>query len=107
MDRVAIICLGAFGDCCNALPIALHEYQHGKRVTFYIAQEFATLLDGVSYVEPYVWNGHYSECIKAAEPADKSGNFESVLVFQCSGSSFNRQPDSFCKEAWRAVGMLH
>lgn len=107
MGKVAIICLGAFGDCCNALPIALHEFQHGNHVTFYIAREFESLLDGVTYVDRRVWDGHYSECLQAAEHAEKSGEFESVLVVQCYGSPVERNTDSFCKEAWRLVGRLH
>lgn len=107
MENVAIICLGALGDCCNALPIALHEFQQDNNVTFYIAQEFASLLDGVTYCEREIWPGHYSECMRAAEHAESSGKYDRVLVIQCYGSSIERQTDSYCKEAWRAVGKLH
>lgn len=107
MENVAIICLGALGDCCNALPIALHEFQNDNNVTFYIAQEFAPLLDGVTYCSREIWPGHYSECMRAAEHAESSGKYDRILVVQCYGSSIERQTDSYCKEAWRAVGKLH
>lgn len=107
MEEVAIICLGAYGDCCNALPLALHEFQQDNNVTFYISREFATLLDGVTYCQPFVWEGHYSECLKAAEHAANSGKFDRIMVVQCYGTNIDRQTDSFCKEAWRAVGKLH
>jgi hypothetical protein len=107
MQRVAIICLGALGDCCNALPIALHEFQQDNNVTFYIAREFASLLDGVTYCEREIWDGHYSECLKAAEHAWRSGLYDRIMVVQCYGTSIERQTDSYCKEAWRAVGKLN
>lgn len=106
--RVCIVNLGAFGDICAVgLPIAFHEFQQGNHVTFIIAKEFASLLDGVTYVEREIWDGHYSEPLKAAEWAEKSGRFDSVLVSQCYGSPVERQTDSFCKESWRLVGKLH
>ncbi len=107
MQRVAIICLGAFGDCCNALPLARYEFQEGNHVTFYISKEFASLLDGVTYCEREVWPGPYHECLKAAENAEQSGKYDRIMVVQCYGTPIERQTDSFCKEAWRAVGKLH
>ena len=89
------------------LPIALHEFQQGNHVTFVIAREFASLLDGVTYVTPQIYDGNYSECLKAAEQAEQSGKFDKVMVCQVYGTSIDRQTDSFVKEAWRAVGKLH
>lgn len=105
--RVAVICLGRFGDCCGALQIALHKFQQGNHVTFIIAREFASLLGGVTYVEPQIYDGNYSECLKAAEQAEQSEKFDKVMVCQVYGTSIDRQTDSFVKEAWRAVGKLH
>ncbi|HSS95606.1 MAG TPA: hypothetical protein VLK33_01175, partial [Terriglobales bacterium] len=105
--KIAIITLGALGDICNSLPLALHEFQQGNQVTFIIAREFASLLDGVSYVEKEVWDGPYHESLRAAEWAEQSGRFDTVLVCQCYGTPIERQTDSYCKEAWRAVGKLH
>jgi hypothetical protein len=107
MQRVAIICLGAFGDCCNALPIALHEFQQDNNVTFYIAREFESLLDGVTYCEKAVVDTHYSNCLQVAEAAEATGKYDRILVVQCYGTNIERQTDSYCKEAWRAVGKLH
>lgn len=107
MQRVAIICLGAYGDCCNALPLALHEFQEGNQVTFYIAREFEGLLDGVTYCEKSVVDTHYSNCLPLAEQAEKTGKYDRVMVVQCYGTPIERQTDSYCKEAWRAVGKLH
>ena len=107
MERVAIVCLGAMGDCCNALPIALHEFSLGNHVTFYIAREFASLLDGVTYCEPAVVDTHYRNCLPVADEAERTGKYDRVLIVQCYGTPLDRQTDSFCKEAWRAVGMLN
>lgn len=107
MQRVAIICLGAFGDCCNALPIALYQWSMGHHVTFFIAKEFASLLDGVTYCDREIWDGHYSEPLKAAEFAESSGKYDRIMIVQCYGTPVERQTDSFCKEAWALVGMLN
>lgn len=107
MQRVAVICLGAFGDCCNALPIALHEFQQDNNVTFYISREFESLLDGVTYCEKAVVDTHYSNCLQVAEQAELTGLYDRILIVQCYGTSIERQTDSYCKEAWRAVGKLH
>lgn len=107
MERVAIVCLGANGDIMNALPLAYHEMQQGNLVSFYVSKEFAPLLSGVSYVERRVWDGHYSEPIRAAEHAQSSGEYDRVMIPQCYGTPVMRETDSFCKEAWRLVGKLH
>jgi hypothetical protein len=107
VSKIAIICLGALGDCCNALPLALHEFQQGNHVTFYIAREFASLLDGVTYVEPAVVDTHYSNCLPVAEAAERTQEFDRVMVVQCYGTPVERQTDSYCKEAWRLVGKMH
>jgi hypothetical protein len=107
MEKVAIICLGAFGDCCNALPLALHEFQQDNNVTFYISREFESLLDGVTYCEKAVVDTHYSNCLPVAEEAERTGKYDRVMIVQCYGTPIERHTDSFCKEAWRAVGKLH
>jgi len=107
VSKIAIICLGALGDCCNALPLALHEFQQGNHVTFYISREFASLLDGVTYVEPAVVDTHYSNCLPVAEEAERTQKFDRVMVVQCYGTPVERQTDSYCKEAWRLVGKMH
>lgn len=105
------ITLGAYGDCCNTLPLVLHDYQQGNHPTMFIARPFMDLLDGVGYCDRLVWDGHYSECLQAAEHAQRLGKFDNVFVVQCYGSGVgagtnNRVTDSFCKEAWRLVGRL-
>ena len=107
MENVAIICLGANGDIMNALPLALHEFQQDNNVTFYISREFAPLLEGITYATPYIWDDHYSKPLDAAAHAQSSDKYDRIMVAQCYGTPVERHTDSFCKEAWRAVGKLH
>jgi hypothetical protein len=72
-----------------------------------IAREFASLLDGVSYCESFVYEGHYSESAKAADIAHKSGRFDNVYLCQCYGTTIQRGTDSYAKESWRLVERLH
>ena len=107
MESVAIICLGANGDIINVLPLALHEFQQGNKVTFYVSKQFAPLLRGVTYCQPAVVDTHYSNCLQVASEAEKTGEYDRIMLAQCYGTPVERETDSFCKEAWRLVGRLH
>jgi GT2 family glycosyltransferase len=59
---VAYICLGKHGDIIQLLPAFLAMYEKtGQRPVVVVAQEFATVLEGVTYVKPWpmdvLWNG--------------------------------------------------
>lgn len=56
-----IVCLGRYGDIINALPVAYAASQRGQKPYFVVAEEFKSILDGVSYVQPKVWRGRYDE----------------------------------------------
>jgi hypothetical protein len=72
-----------------------------------IAREFAGLLDGVSYCERLVYEGNYSESVKAADEAQASGKFDNIYLCQCYGTTVERATDSYAKEAWRLVQRIH
>lgn len=72
-----------------------------------IAQEFASLLDGVSYCERLIYPGHYSQSTLAADFASASKEFDNVYLCQCYGTTVDRGTDSYAKESWRLVGRLH
>jgi hypothetical protein len=101
------ITLGAYGDCCNTLPLVLHDFHLGNRPTMMIAREFAGLLDGVSYCERLVYEGDYSQSAKAADEAQASGKFDNIYLCQCYGTTVERATDSYAKEAWRLVQRIH
>lgn len=68
--NTCVICLGRYGDIMGALPIA-REIAEKKRhpVHFMVADQFADVLDGVTYVRPDVYGGKYNEMPKATEIA--------------------------------------
>lgn len=101
--KSAIICLGANGDICNALPIAFQLYQEGNRVSFVVSTEYAGILDGVSYATPIVFGGHYSKPLDALKEVE--GRFDQIAIAQCYGTSFDRECSNFCEEVWRLVGL--
>lgn len=73
-EPVCFVHLGRFGDLMILLPACLHLYQTtGIKPVIAVAGQFSTLLDGVSYVTPWVipganWVTHsrqvYDEAVK-------------------------------------------
>jgi len=104
-----ILCLGRFGDITNALPIAweLHRV-HKKPIRWIVAKEFASIFNGVSYVEPIVWNGHYQNQTLAANWAggNRLGG-RIVPVSAYGGSDRLKSTSSYQLEGWRIAGWLH
>lgn len=49
--------LGRAGDILNILPLLYADAQRGEKQALMVAKEFSGLLDGVSYVEPVVFDG--------------------------------------------------
>lgn len=106
--RYLILQLGRFGDIANILPACKQLAGAEGRVGMLVAQEFATILDGVSYVEPQLWSGHYGQLTSAYRWARP--RWPEVLcaqVYDAEGrTSFGRQCHSFNMESWRQIGML-
>lgn len=71
-----------------------------------ISREYESLLDGITYADKFIWQGHYSFFMDAAGLAEKTKRFDRVLIPQCYGPPAERMTESFCKEAWRLVGKL-
>jgi hypothetical protein len=104
--KTAWICLGRYGDICNALPLVWNDYTIGNRPTVVVSREFESLLDGISYADKLVFDGHYSNPAAALEEVKKSGGFEACYVAQCYGTSFDRECPSFIQEVYRLVGQF-
>lgn len=98
------VLLGRYGDITTLLPALRHEaLQTGQPTKLVVAKQFANLLDGVSYVEPLVWDGPFEHVPHAkAWAAKQAGN---VQVVDCSvyGSGVQASKDmhSFTSEIWR------
>lgn len=101
-----IVCLGRYGDIVNVLPIAHSLFlETGKAPKFCVSEEFWTILEGVSYVKPVVWNRDYKELPWAIKRVQDES--EKVVIAQSyMHPDTSRQTDSYQKEAWRHAGYL-
>lgn len=73
--------LGRTGDICGILPLLYSDFKKtGEKQRLMVAKEFAGVLDGVSYVEPIIWEGHYNQLEEAAKLADTMS--KEVIVTQ-------------------------
>lgn len=100
-----IVQLGKFGDCINVLPFAfMKSMQTGQKVDWLIGEKWASLLDGVSYVNPTVWPGSDDDL-----PGAIAANQDKKLWITQAWMNPDRlrETDSFAKEQWRYVGALH
>lgn len=102
-----IVTLGRHGDILNSLGIAWEIFSRTKQpVGFLVAQEFASTLDGASYVRPIQWPGDYSQLQPAVERI-RSGGWLPVLAQAYGSPAYEeRRTQSYQREAWRVAGML-
>lgn len=107
------IMLGRHGDVISLLPMLYALSQRGEKNKLMVGSEFASVLDGQSYVEPVVFHGKVGaipEALKEAGPGAVSaqvfGTPEDVKVHTFGAAGFNNgnQTDSFVKEAWNLAG---
>ena len=102
--------LGRIGDILNILPLC-----NGSRLM--VAKEFAPLLEGVSYVEPVIYDGPHYEIAKAMEFAKSvskdvvcsqvNGPLPQVLehVYKPAGR-VGAIKTSYQKESWGVAGRI-
>jgi hypothetical protein len=102
------VMLGRFGDIMNILPILKDEADAGRRPTLVVAQEFASILDGVSYADRIVWEGQYDQLPEALRWLRVSKGIHAPVICQ-----YHRHPtdrarltDSYQKECWRLAGRI-
>ena len=74
--------LGKFGDLIHMLPVFLHAYKRDKvKPVVMVSEQFASVLDGVSYVTPWVVPMKWPNDIPAAR-AEAEKHFSNVVVPQ-------------------------
>lgn len=104
-DQPAIVCLGRYGDIVNVLPIAWHLAQTAGVPKFCVSEEFWTILDGVSYVQPVVWPVDYKELPWAIKRV--AGRSPEAIIAQAyMHPDQSRKTESYQMEAWRMAGYL-
>ena len=110
--------LGASGDVLAILPLLHQDFlKTGERQKLMVAKDYAPILEGCSYIDPIIFDGHYSELKKALEYAKElSKDVQSsqvvgpieVIASQIYGKDYDQTKmcDSFQKESWRVLGRL-
>ena len=109
---------GRYGDIIAFLPVLYTEYQEtGVKPRLVVSKDYADILDGVSYVEPLVFDGPFEDIAGAVEFAKTFADdvktsqvvgIPDVVVSQVYGNSYAPKIicDSFLKDAWRLAGKL-
>lgn len=89
--KVGLVLLGRYGDILNILPVAKAIADRWEKPHFYVARQFADVLDGVSYVVPVVVDLSFEKVHEAVKIAGTQ--CEHVLPVQAWGE--NWQQDRF------------
>lgn len=106
LPGLCVVELGRFGDIVNILPVLQRIYERVGKPRLMVSREFASLLDGVSYVEPHVVDFPNSDLKQAVELARRQ--YPNVLVTQIWGSNWiqEKKEPSYNKESWRLSGFV-
>src|SRR6478736_1472085 len=99
-----IVQLGRFSDLLNVFPILLEESNHHRRGTLVVAEEFASICEGISYADTRIFRGKIGQLREAAKRTrDKLKN---VFVTQTWGDDWiaphNRE--NFQRQQWERAG---
>lgn len=117
MASKTYIQLGRAGDILTVLPLLYADAQRGEKQALMVAKEFANILDGVSYVDPVVFEGRDFEIGQAVLAAEKLGRpwvctqvqgpREACEMFVWGPANMKSgMTPSFQQEAYRACGRL-
>lgn len=102
----AFVQAGKNGDVLSILPILQHEFEKTKvLVPLVISKDYASILEGVSYVEPVIFKGDAGNLAEAVMFAKK--RFSQVIVTQTWGNlPVQHQTPSFQFDQWKRAGYL-
>jgi hypothetical protein len=99
MNPITIIQLARFGDILNALPIAWLYHRDNFSVRWVVHKDFATLVQGLSYIdEVVVWDGANDDVEGAAMAQGDHGPIVCTQVHRM-GTSVRREAN-FCRASW-------
>lgn len=102
-SKKCIVQLGRCGDVINILPVARDlAMKHGK-VSMLVSKEYASVLDGVSYVQPIVTNEPFHRPLHAAKALPPGHDLLFSQVYG-EGLKFVRKQESFNRESWDRIG---
>ncbi len=104
--QTCIVIPGRYGDIINILPCARDIALKEGKCAVMVSAEFASVLEGCSYVEPVVISSHFTDLQPAI--AQARAMFARVLVAKVNEKSVGvtTQCASFNEESWRQIGYL-
>lgn len=106
-DGECFVELGRFGDIINILPVCRDiARKSGRPTPLVVADQFASVLDGVSYVDPIVLPIGHLEVNQAAQEARKRFKRVTVTQVYANGWDPGKQCQSYNMESWRLAGHL-
>lgn len=101
----AYLHLGRYGDIINTLPLLKWlSDRAGEPVRLIVAEKYADVLEGVSYVIPLVYEGEFPELLQAIAWGRSKGYRVINLQVYGHGHHQSRIEKSFCIEQWRNGG---
>jgi hypothetical protein len=105
-NKIAVVELGRYGDIINILPYLKLIHENYAMPHLVIAKEFESILEGVTYVKPFVVNLKNEDLKQAIDIAKR--DFQIVINTQIWGKGHVqiRKCDSYNRESWRMAGLL-
>jgi predicted GH43/DUF377 family glycosyl hydrolase len=113
-DQTTFILLGRTGDIISLLPCLKAEADSGHRPALMVSKQYASVLEGVSYVDPVIFSGKWDDLAAAHAEAKARGPVvccqvagpkEAVEELTYTPTGYNHsQCDAFDKEIWRCAG---
>lgn len=102
-----VVQLGRYGDLLNIFPVLQEMEREGKRAKLVVGEKFASLLDGVSYVDRLNFKGEVGQIREAAKRAREK--FKNVKVAQVWGDDWRapRTTENFQRESWARLERDH
>ena len=110
--------MGRYGDVCSFLPILKKEFDDtGEKPSLVISKDYADILEGVSYVNPIIYDGPFEDVTGALKFAKASVGdvtttqvvgITDVIVSQVYGNHVGPQIvcDSFQQDGFRLANKL-
>jgi hypothetical protein len=102
------IMTGKLGDCVNVLPLLkLQWIKTGEPTKLIVSKRYASIVEGLDYVEPIVFDGEFDELERAVTEAKQQ--FKRVIPLQVYGKNFpfDHRHHSFAIDQWARAGMAH
>lgn len=102
------VCLGKIGDVLSLLPLLEHYSKRDKQpVNLLVARQYKEVVEGLSYINPVEWDGHWQDLNGAIAWAKR--NFDKVIAPQTYGKnhSIEHRTPSFQYDQWLRAEGLH